>query len=156
MRLRLTSITLITILLITIISVYYVNRAVRTHNFYIFKLNQLITSSKGINLGNALDAPSEGEWGVYLKGEYFQLVKEAGFDLVRIPIRWSAHTSNEKPYTINKGFFERVDWAINQSLSQNLSTVINIHHYEEMMQDPINHKPLFLAIWEIDILSEQE
>ena len=145
---RLTSIQNITILLITILTMCYLVRAVGSRNSYILKLDQLNTPSKGINLGNALDAPSEGEWGVYLKDEYFQLIKEAGFNLVRIPIRWSAHTSNEEPYIIDKVFFERVDWAINQSLSRDLSTMINVHHYEEMMQDPINHKLRFLAIWE--------
>ena len=33
---------------------------------------------RGINLGNALDAPKEGEWGVTLKEGYFKAIKEAG------------------------------------------------------------------------------
>ena len=45
---------------------------------------------RGVNLGNALEAPVEGEWGVTLREEYFRLIREAGFDAVRIPIRWSA------------------------------------------------------------------
>ena len=31
--------------------------------------------AKTINLGNALDAPNEGEWGVTLEAEYFQIIK---------------------------------------------------------------------------------
>ena len=30
---------------------------------------------RGVNLGNALEAPNEGEWGVTPKEEYFRLVK---------------------------------------------------------------------------------
>lgn len=42
---------------------------------------------RGVNFGNALEAPNEGEWGVTLKSEYFDLIKNAGFTSVRIPIR---------------------------------------------------------------------
>ena len=44
---------------------------------------------RGINLGNALEAPKGISWGVYLQEEYFTLIKEKGFSSVRIPIRWS-------------------------------------------------------------------
>ncbi|HPU43798.1 MAG TPA: hypothetical protein PLS98_06260, partial [Dictyoglomaceae bacterium] len=51
-----------------------------------------VSMQRGVNMGNALEAPKEGEWGVVIKDEYFKLIKEAGFDHVRIPIKWSAHT----------------------------------------------------------------
>ncbi|MCX6149984.1 MAG: glycoside hydrolase family 5 protein [Ignavibacteriales bacterium] len=102
---------------------------------------------RGINLGNALEAPTEGEWGVVLKEEFFQLIKEKGFNSVRIPIRWSSHALTATPFTIDQKFFERIDWAINQSLSNGLAVVINIHHYEEMMTDPVNNKERFLSLW---------
>jgi endoglucanase len=82
-----------------------------------------------------------------LQEEYFQLIKEAGFDSVRIPIRWSAHAMTKEPYTITLSFFERVDWAINQALSQGLLVVINVHHYEELIRDPAGHRARFLALW---------
>ena len=40
---------------------------------------------RGVNLGNALEVPQEGEWGVVLQSEYFPLIREAGFDTVRVP-----------------------------------------------------------------------
>jgi aryl-phospho-beta-D-glucosidase BglC (GH1 family) len=40
------------------------------------------------------------------------VIKEAGFNSVRIPIRWSAHASTAAPYDIETDFFRRVDWAI--------------------------------------------
>jgi len=102
---------------------------------------------RGINLGNALEASKEGEWGVVIKDEYFRIIREAGFDTVRIPIRWSAHAENDPPYEIDDKFFKRVDWVVNKSLEQDLITIINIHHYEEIMRDPIGHKMRFLALW---------
>lgn len=50
-----------------------------------FRVNKIL--GRGINLGNMLDAPSEGEWGVTLDSAYFPLIKSAGFTSVRIPVR---------------------------------------------------------------------
>src|SRR5512146_2138590 len=47
---------------------------------------------RGINFGNMLEAPKEGDWGLTVQEDYFDLVKEAGFDFVRLPVRWFAHT----------------------------------------------------------------
>lgn len=102
---------------------------------------------RGLNLGNALEAPQEGEWGLVLEEEYFQLIADAGFDSVRIPIRWNAHAATEAPYTISPAIFERVDWAIEQSLERDLIPVINIHHYNALMEDPRGHSERFLALW---------
>jgi len=104
--------------------------------------------ARSMNLGNALEAPVEGEWGVVLQANYFSLIKEAGFTAVRIPIRWSAYARNEAPYTINPGFINRVDWAIHQAKQNELAIVINMHHYEEIMDNPAAHKERFLGIWE--------
>ncbi len=109
---------------------------------------QNVRLGRGVNLGNALEAPQEGEWGITLQEEYFQLIKIAGFDAVRVPIRWSTHAAERAPYTIDPSFFERVDWAIEQSLSRGLVTVINVHHYEEIMQNPAEHEERLLALWE--------
>ena len=110
-----------------------------------FTMNQRI--GRAVNLGNALEAPNEGEWGVVLKEEFFQLVQEAGFTAVRIPVRWNAHAETSAPYTIAPAFFKRVDWAVDQALSRGLVVVLNIHHYEEMMQDPRANTERFLKLW---------
>jgi endoglucanase len=110
-----------------------------------FAYNRLL--GRGMNLGNALEAPQEGAWGVTLKSQYFQAIKDAGFNSVRIPINWSAHALKEPPYTIDTAFFERVDWAIEQALSRDLLAVIDMHHYGEMDQDPSHNAPELLALW---------
>lgn len=112
---------------------------------YAYEQNRRL--GRGVNLGNALEAPNEGDWGMVLQEEYFSLIRQAGFDSVRIPIRWNAHALAEDPYTIDPLFFARVDWAIEQALKNELRVVINIHHYEEIMENPVWHKDRFLAIW---------
>jgi endoglucanase len=103
---------------------------------------------RGVNLGNALEAPREGEWGVVLKEEYFDSIKSAGFDSVRIPVRWSAHADAAPPYRIDAQFLARVDWAVSQSLRRRLFVVMNMHHYGEIMEKPDEHRERFLALWE--------
>jgi aryl-phospho-beta-D-glucosidase BglC (GH1 family) len=103
---------------------------------------------RGVNLGNALEAPKEGEWGVVLKEEYFERIKAAGFDSVRIPVRWSAHAADSTPYRIDPKFFDRVDWAIHQALQRRLIPVVNMHHYEEIFAQPDGHGERFLALWQ--------
>ena len=102
---------------------------------------------RGVNLGNALEAPNEGEWGVTLKEEYFTKIKQAGFDSVRIPVRWSNHAGQSAPYAIDAKFLARVDWAVGQALKNRLIPVLNMHHYEEIFQDPDGHRRRYLAIW---------
>ncbi len=68
-----------------------------------------------VNMGNTLEAPNEGEWGFVIQEEYFALLADAGFDSVRLPVRWSAHTAESAPYTIDPAFFERIDEVIGPS-----------------------------------------
>ena len=111
--------------------------------------NPSVGLKRGIKMGNMLESPfREGSWGTTLKEEYLKLIKEAGFDHVRIPIRWSDYTASAPPYRIKESFLKRIDQIIDQTEYYGLSAVINIHHYEEIMINPEDHKERFLAIWE--------
>jgi len=96
--------------------------------------------ARSINLGNMLEAPNEGDWGITLEKEFFQIISEAAFDAVRIPIRWSTHANVDSPWIIDSGFFARIDWAIDEAQSHDLAVIINIHHYQEIMVNPDEHK----------------
>ncbi len=102
---------------------------------------------RGINLGNALDAPSEGAWGVTLEDAYFQWIAEAGFDSVRLPVNWAAHADKEPPYTIHSTFAARVDWAVAEALKHKLAVVVNIHHYAGMDDAPDENIARCEALW---------
>jgi endoglucanase len=102
---------------------------------------------RGINAGNALDAPKEGEWGVVLDERFFTDVAAAGFDHVRIPVRFNAHAGAGAPYTVDEDFFRRVDWAIEQTTSRKMTAILDFHHYVELMDDPDAHAARFVGIW---------
>jgi len=110
-----------------------------------FAVNKLI--GRGVNIGAALESPVEGQWGVTIQEEYFDLIKSAGFNSIRLPVCWSAHAANESPYIIDPNFFKRIDWAVKNTLSRQMAIVVNTHHYRELYKDPNGHKERFVALW---------
>lgn len=110
-----------------------------------FTMNQRL--ARTVNLGNALEAPNEGEWGLTLQAEYFQRIRQQGFTAVRLPVRWSGHALEQAPYTIDPDFLARVDWAVKQALANDLAVVVNMHHYEELALDPKGHQERYLSLW---------
>ncbi|HLF74553.1 MAG TPA: glycoside hydrolase family 5 protein, partial [Anaerolineales bacterium] len=105
------------------------------------------TLRRGVNLGNMLEAPNEGEWGLLVQEEYFDLIRQAGFDFVRLPVRWNAHAEESAPYTLDPAFLARVDEVVGWALRRDLAIIIDFHHYEEMASDPEGHRERFLGIW---------
>jgi endoglucanase len=102
---------------------------------------------KGINLGNRLEAPNEGDWGGSVLASDFPFIAARGFDHVRIPIRFSGHSLTSAPYTIDAPFFERVDAVLDQAATAGLAVIIDLHAYDEMASDPSGQRERFLALW---------
>jgi endoglucanase len=102
---------------------------------------------RGISFGNALDTLREGDAGLRLRERYFTEVRDAGFDTVRLPVKWSAHAGESSPYTISPALFERVDWAIGAALDRDLNIVVNVHHYDELNDAPQEQRHRFLGLW---------
>lgn len=102
---------------------------------------------RGVNFGDMLEAPDEGQWGFRVQEQYFDLANEAGFDFVRLPVRWSTHAQESEPYVIDPEFLARVDEVVDWALERDLAVIVDFHHYEEMAWDPWTHKERFLGIW---------
>jgi endoglucanase len=102
---------------------------------------------KGINLGNRLEAPNEGDWGASVLASDFPFIAARGFDHVRIPIRFSGHALSSAPYTIDAGFFARIDTVLDQATAAGLGVIVDLHAYDELASDPSGHRERFLALW---------
>jgi len=102
---------------------------------------------KGINLGNRLEAPNEGDWGGVIQAEDFPFIARRGFDHVRIPIRFSGHASSTSPYTIDASFFSRVDTVLNQATAANLAVVVDMHAYDDLTANVAAQRDRFVALW---------
>lgn len=105
---------------------------------------------RGINMGNAFEAPSETAWGNPWQAEYFRLIAEQGFSHVRVPIRWETaeRSMSEAPYTIYPAFLERIKTVVDEALKNKLHIIINMHHHESLLADPAGQKARFLAQWD--------
>ncbi len=84
---------------------------------------------------------------VTIEDAYLSMIKEKGFTGVRIPVRWSAHTAETSPYSIMINFLARVDYVVNLALDNDLAVVIDIHHFDEIFENPAENKDKLLAIW---------
>ncbi len=81
-----------------------------------------------------------------MKDKHFKLIKDAGFNNVRIkisPFRFSIDSA----YTIKPSFFTTLDWAIKESLKNRLMVIVDFHEHIAMGKDPLGTKPMFLAMW---------
>ncbi len=100
-----------------------------------------------VNMGNSLEAPRSGEWGAPIELPDFRKIKAAGFDTVRIPVRWSEYTGSTPNYEIDADFMANVQTTVSAALDADLNVILNIHHFEEIMQQPRAEMKHLLAMW---------
>jgi endoglucanase len=112
----------------------------------VFEANKRL--ARTVNFGNALEAPKEGDWGLTLKEGYFESIKDAGFTAIRLPVKFSAHALENAPYTLDETFMERVDWAIKNATARGLAILVDLHHYDELFENPTAHRERFVALWQ--------
>ncbi len=107
-----------------------------------------IILQRGINFDNMLEAPHEGDWGTHVEETYFDAVKQAGFDFVRLPVSWSAHAELNAPYTIDSTFVTRIDQIIAWAIKRNLTIILDFHNYDDLIKNPQKNLDRFLGIWQ--------
>jgi len=109
--------------------------------------SSVVQLGHGVNLGNMLESPREGSWGQTVQEAYFPIIRQAGFTVIRVPIRWAAHVSPAPDYTIDPAFLSRVDWVVAQAEKNNLQAILDYHNDDDLMHDPDANADRFVAIW---------
>lgn len=82
-----------------------------------------------------------------MKDEHFALIRKAGFSNVRIALHPFRDNGMDGKNRIKDGWFEVLDWAVEQALSNGLMVVLDFHEFVLMGQDPLGNKERFLAAW---------
>lgn len=108
---------------------------------------QTIMFKKCINIGNALDAPKNQPWDVKMKFEYFDAIQDAGFDSVRIPVRFSDYAKNSENYILEEDFMKELDSYVNYAINKGLVVILDFHHFTEIMDEPEKYKKCFFSVW---------
>ena len=112
-----------------------------------FEMNERL--GRGVNMGNAFEAPSENEWENPWKPKYFEIMADLGLDNVRLPVRLkpSDRSMATAPYTINETFLCRIQEVVDEALNNKLHIIVNMHHHEALFEDPEVQKECFLSMW---------
>src|SRR5271154_442557 len=102
---------------------------------------------RGANLGDYLESWPVRSWGVTVSADEFVQMKREGFDHVRVPVGWHHYAGPAPDYKLDPIIFSRVDFVVTNALKNKLAVMINIHHFDELDQNPTNATNEFLAIW---------
>jgi len=79
------------------------------------------------------------------KAEYFQKLKAAGFNSVRINLHAFRHM--DATNNLKASWFEVLDWAVNEAQAQGLAVILDLHEFQVLGKDPAGNKEKFLAFW---------
>lgn len=100
---------------------------------------------RGVNLGNALEAPREGDWGYRIEPDHLSAIAEAGFDGVRLPVRWDAHM--DATGRVAPAHMARVSEVIGWAIGHGLQIQLDVHHYAALIENARGETPRFLRLW---------
>lgn len=103
---------------------------------------------KCVNMGGMLERDIEGDmFGRPIRNDDFAIIRAAGFDTVRLPVKYSAHTAATPPYTVDPALMARVRQVVDAAVAADLNIIIDLHHYVEVQQSPAAERDRFVAIW---------
>ena len=96
-----------------------------------------------VNLSNALKAPAEGDWGYRIERPHLAAIAQAGFDAVRLPVRLGSRWDGR----IEPALLARVDEVIGLAEAEGLTVIVDLHHFDALMDAPDLYTDRFVAIW---------
>jgi endoglucanase len=78
---------------------------------------------------------------------HFQLLKEAGFQSVRINLHAFRHMDKADGWALSPAWFETLDWAVRGATRNGLLAILDLHEFGALGNDAEGHKAQFLAFW---------
>ncbi len=95
---------------------------------------------ESIEIGNPANSiNAETAWGnPRVTKEMIQAVKNAGFNAIRIPIRWQCHITDAEAMSIDPAWIARIKEVVGWCLDNDLKVIINAHHEKWLENNPTN------------------
>ncbi len=96
----------------------------------------------GWNLGNSFECPNtETEWGNPKTTQaMIHAVAEAGFNAIRLPVRWINHVTDQNSMAVKTEWLERVKEVVDWCLEEGMYVIINSHHEDWYDRNPYYSK----------------
>ncbi len=79
--------------------------------------------------------------------KHFRLLKEAGFDSVRINLHPFRAMDRANAFAVRPSWMETLDWAVHGATNAGLMVVLDLHEFHTMSEDPGGNRDRFLAFW---------
>ncbi len=110
-----------------------------------FMVNQGL--ARTLNIGAVYEVARGETWGNDFAPQDLDDIAAQGFTAVRIPIKWSDWAEPAPTFSIDEAIYQEIDAVIDRALENDLSVIIDVHHYEELDANPEAEAERFLAIW---------
>ena len=81
------------------------------------------------------------------QSKHFQLLKEAGFQSVRVNLHAFGHMGPGPDWTLAPAWLATLDWVVREARAQGLLVILDLHNFNEMGRDPQGNRDRFLAFW---------
>jgi endoglucanase len=96
-----------------------------------------------VNLSNHLEVPTGEVWGPVITHAHLDVIRAAGFDTVRLPVRFSDGWNG----AIDPARLAAADAMVDAAVARGLNVIVVLHHFDELMENPEAHAATFRAIW---------
>ncbi|MBP7886865.1 MAG: glycoside hydrolase family 5 protein [Candidatus Marinimicrobia bacterium] len=80
------------------------------------------------------------------KAHHFKLIREAGFNTVRINLHPFRHMDSTT-FELREHWWKVLDWAVENALANGLMIILDMHEYYAMADDPVARKDMWLTFW---------
>ena len=112
----------------------------------VFSQNQRL--GRGVNVIGYDHALWQGSDQARMQDKHFRLIKEAGFNHVRINLHPFKHMGDAPDYSIRPVWLQTLDWAVAQALEVGLLVILDMHEFGAMARDFAGLRAKYLAVWE--------
>jgi endoglucanase len=101
---------------------------------------------RGVNIIGYDDAFWKDYTNGRFKESYFKMIKDAGFSNIRVNLHAFSHM-DKSTYQFEPKWLETLDWVVKKGLEAKLMVILDMHEYNQMADDPVGKKEMFLSVW---------
>ncbi len=100
---------------------------------------------KCVNLSNFLEVAPDLEWAYDFDISHIKAIRDAGFDSLRIPARLSSYWDGNR---LDPRFMQLLKSVVREAQKHGLYVIVDVHHFDELVQNPPAHAEAFVQIWQ--------